>query len=50
MRKSENGCVRINFEKDMQFSEANSYEREQQMKDDLQSKGDLIKKIYKFEK
>lgn len=50
MQESKNGCVRINFLKDLQLGDDKNPRRARELTEDLQSKGDLIKKIYSFEK
>ena len=55
MTEERNGCLRLNFAKDILLldpsrPDTNIYKRALILKNDLKSKADLIKKIYKFEK
>ena len=50
MKELKNGCLRINFEKDLPLDSTDNKKRLAEMTEDLKSKGDLIGKIYRFEK
>ena len=50
MEEFNNGSIRINFEKDLNLDQTNNQKRIRELKEDLRSKGDLIGKIYRFEK